>query len=277
MFTSKLLQIWQFIKNLKLRHIIIIGLILSLLFSFYQCHRNSELKKQIKEKEEKAERHYNNYKASKDSLKLFKNKFNDIIAEKRSFAFTIDELEESNKQLKNKYQKALGLNKDLRNTVSLLEQKIQINDSINTNVDNSGLNEDSTGNVTFNQYNDYGNGNTRLIKGKLRYRLFPDSLYFNNINIQTEQTINVKAGLLKKDDGSKYVRLTTSYPNTTIKNVENINIVNNKINNEKKTDNHNFSLGLHIGYGTYITSNNGLETGPVISAGLQWSPKFLTF
>jgi hypothetical protein len=271
-----ILTIWNYIKDLKLKHLAIFAFILAILFGFYQCHRNNQLKNKLADQKEKTERYYNNYKASKDSLRLFKNKFKNTVAEKRSYEFTIKELKNNKVQLKKKYQKALKLNKNLKNTISLLEQKIKIRDTVQTQVTNNSK-TDTTGTVTFSKYNDYSLGNTRFLEGNIDYRFTPDSFYFDQISIRTKQTISVKTAILQKENGGEYVRLTTSYPNTQIERVENINILNNRINTKRTTNIQPISLGLHIGYGMYTTPNSGISTGPVISAGIQWTPKFLRF
>jgi hypothetical protein len=76
-------------------------------------------------------------------------------------------------------------------------------------------------------------------------------------------------------DGMKQIRIATDYPGITFGEIENINLINNKLNKpEKKAG---WSIGMGMGYGFSLVNGQAIQTGPNLSIGLFWSPKWLRF
>jgi hypothetical protein len=89
------------------------------------------------------------------------------------------------------------------------------------------------------------------------------------------QTLSLMAAI-ENVDGADRLKLSTSYPGLEIKDIENINLVNSRLNNrdQKKS---RWLVGFGVGYGINLNNNQVISTGPSIGVGLYWSPKFLQF
>jgi len=75
------------------------------------------------------------------------------------------------------------------------------------------------------------------------------------------------------------LKISSSYPGMTITGIENINLINDRLNKENKIDKTGgFNIGMGIGYGlNYVPSSSNVVFGPSINVGLYWSPKWLRF
>ena len=224
------------IKNIKLSKnaiVFIAGALFVLLF-LRQCNRISDLKSDVKLAQENADRNFNNYLASKDSVTMLKNDNGDMLATIRSYEFDIDNLKEDQKKVLAKYRRVLDLNSDLNKTNALLSADIAIKDSLLAAAQVTQI-DSTTARVDFDKFDDFGNGNTRLLDGfsLIRYENGKFLAGQNQFNI--EQTLSLVAGI-EEVDGANRLKLSTSYPGLTISNIENINLINTKLNqrNEKK-------------------------------------------
>ena len=109
------------------------------------------------------------------------------------------------------------------------------------------------------------------------YRLIGSNLTTSNVNLTTSQTMKLRAAIFE-EDGKNIVRITTDYPGLKISDVENISLINNRINQEPtEPKSGGWSLGMGIGYGINLNPNSNISYGPNISIGLMWSPKWLRF
>ena len=129
-----------------------------------QCNQISNLKQDVKFAQEDADRSLNNYKAAQDSVKILRNENGDQLAEIRSFEFDLSQLEESQKNLTKRYQKALALNKDLKEVNSLISAELEIKDSLDVSTTTETI-DTTTTRITFNSEKDFGNGNSRILSG----------------------------------------------------------------------------------------------------------------
>jgi hypothetical protein len=89
------------------------------------------------------------------------------------------------------------------------------------------------------------------------------------------QTLSLMAAI-ENVDGADRLKLSTSYPGLQIQDIENINLVNTRLNRkaEKKS---RWMIGFGVGYGINLNNNQVISTGPSIGFGLYYSPKFLQF
>ena len=272
-------KIINWIKNLKLTKtdILYIGLIVFILLFLQQCNSNDSLKREIKQVEFIANRELNNYRASLDTIELEKNKNGELVAEKLAYEFDINSLNENNKKAIADYQRALNLTKDIRNVNSLLRTEIKVKDSIiNSKVTVITL-TDSTSSIKFNDIKNWDKYNWRRFNGTLDVlrNKETNSLSVTSSRFDFEQGIELKAAILN-ENGVNSLKITTPYPGIEFTNIENINLVNDKLNqkNEKKAG---FSIGIGAGYGINLTPNSVITVGPQIGIGLYWSPKWLRF
>lgn len=261
-------------KRTSIQFIILAVLILLLL---HQCDRNSTLKSDAEKAQMVANRNFNNLKASQDTIKFERNKNGQLVAIKLAYEFDINTLTAENKKVIGEYQKSLGLNKDLKGVNSLLRAEIKIKDSIINAQSSVAQTSDSTATVSINDEKNWDKYNWRKFNGTVD--LLRDKKT-NNISVLSskfnfEQGIELKAAILK-EDGINRLKITSPYPGVLFTNIENINLVNDKLNQkpEKKAG---WSLGVGVGYGINLNNNQVISTGPSINVGLIWSPKWLRF
>jgi hypothetical protein len=179
-------------------------------------------------------------------------------------------------ELTDKYKKALNLNKDLKEVNSLISANLEIKDSLNVTTTTEVIGLDTT-KITFESSDDFGNGNSRLLTG------FTDVKFDTSINqfsvlmtrFELTQTLSLMAAI-ENVDGADRLKLSTSYPGLVIKDIENINLVNTRLNrkDQKKS---RWMVGFGVGYGINLNNNQVISTGPSIGVGLYFSPKFLQF
>jgi hypothetical protein len=241
-----------------------------------QCNSISELKQDVKLANENAERNFNNYLASKDSVLVLKNENGDLVSTIRSYEFDIDNLRSDQSKLLKKYITQLNLNKDLNSINTLLSAELAIKDSLLAEATATRL-DSTTSRVDFESFDDFGNGNTRSLSGSTIIGINPNTLELSptNSRFTITQTLGLSAAV-EEVDGANRLKITTAYPGLEISNIENINLVNTKLNQRpQKRD--MWSIGFGVGYGINLNNNQVISTGPSIGIGLYWSPKFLQF
>jgi len=272
-------KIINWIKNLKLTKtdILYISLIVFILLFLQQCNSNASLKREIKQTQIVANRELNNYRASLDTIELEKNKNGELVAEKLAYEFDINSLNENNKKAIADYQRALNLAKDIRNVNSLLRTEIRVKDSIINSKGTVVTLTDSTSTIKFNDDKNWDKYNWRRFNGTLDVLRNKETngLSVTSSRFDFEQGIELKAAILN-ENGVNSLKITSPYPGIEFTNIENINLVNDKLNqkNEKKAG---WSVGIGLGYGVNLTPGQVVGFGPSINVGLMWSPKWLRF
>ena len=239
-----------------------------------QCDRIESLKQEVKITKELAEREHNNYLASKDTIRTINAENGNLISEIRSYEFDLDNLKEEQEQLITKYKKALNLNRDLNKVNTLLSANVEIKDSIIANTELTYIDTLSS-KLTFSKFDDFGNGNTRNLFGELLITKLDSGFAYGNPYFNLDQTITLMAAI-EDNNGYDEIKISTGYPGLTITDIENINLINTKLNqhNEKKAG---WSIGVGVGYGINLNNNQVISTGPSIGIGVYWSPKWLRF
>ena len=252
----------------------IAGALVVLLF-FRQCSQISNLKQDVKFAQEDADRNLNNFKAAQDSVTILRNDNGDQLAEIRSYEFDLSKLQESQKDLTKKYQKALALNKDLKEVNSLISAELEIKDSLDVTTTTETI-DTTTTKITFNSEKDFGNGNSRILSGFSTIKYDFGQFKVLQSEFELKQTLSLMAAIEAGEDGADRLKLSTSYPGLVIKDIENINLVNTRLNrrDEKKS---RWLIGFGVGYGINLNNDQVISTGPSIGLGLYWSPKFLQF
>lgn len=254
-------------------YIFILGVLFVLLF-LRQCDRIESLKQEVKITKELSEREHNNYLASKDTIRTINAENGNLISEIRSYEFDLDNLKEEQEQLITKYKKALNLNRDLNKVNTLLSANVEIKDSIIANTELTYIDTLSS-KLTFSKFDDFGNGNTRNLFGELLITKLDSGFAYGNPYFNLDQTITLMAAI-EDNNGYDEIKISTGYPGLTITDIENINLINTKLNqrNEKKAG---WSIGVGVGYGINLNNNQVISTGPSIGIGVYWSPKWLRF
>lgn len=275
---NKYIEYYQTLKSkISRTTLIFIGVVILILLLLQQCNSNASLKREIKQVQIVADRELNNYKAGQDTIRIERNKNGELVAQKLAYEFDINSLTDSNKKAIADYQRALNLTKDIKNINSLLRTEIRVKDSIINSKGTVITLTDSTSTIKFDDVKNWDKYNWRRFNGTL------DVLRNKKTNILSvtssrfdfEQGIELKAAILN-ENGVNSLKITTPYPGIEFTNIENINLVNDKLNqkNEKKAG---FSIGIGAGYGINLTPNSVITVGPQIGIGLYWSPKWLRF
>jgi len=257
--------------------LIFIGVVLFVLLFLRQCNSTANLKRELEQEQMVSGRALNNYRASLDTIKNERNKNGDLVSSKLSYEYDINSLTAENKKVIEDYQRSLKLTKDIKNVNSLLRAEIRIKDSI-INSNGTVLNtSDSTATIAFNDIKNWDKYNWRRFNGTLdvlrNHETNKISLVSSRFDF--EQGIELKAAILN-EGGINSLKITTVYPGIVFTNIENINLVNDKLNkkNEKKAG---WSIGVGAGYGLNLNANKVVSVGPSINIGAMWSPKWLRF
>jgi hypothetical protein len=237
--------------------------------------RLRNLEQQVKIANENTQREINNAEAAKDSVRIIKGENGKLTYTIKSYEFDIANLRADQKALTDKYVKALSLNKKLEGVNSLLMVDIEVKDSVIASLRSTKIDSVTT-RFDFNATDDWQNGNSRKITGFLNVkRGLDNSLTATNPILTLEQRIKLLASIEEKD-GIQSVKITTDYPGLSFNDIENINLINNKLNQkpEKKAG---WSVGVGVGYGVMLSPSQIVTVGPTIGLNLIWSPKWLRF
>ena len=250
------------------------GALLCLLF-LKQCNSIENLKQDVKLAQQDADRNLNNFKAAQDSVTVLRNDNGDQLAQIRSFEFDLSNLQNSQANLTKRYQMARALNKDLKKVNSLISAELEITDSLDVATSTEVV-DTTTSKINFESSRDFGNGNSRFLTGYSTVKYDFGKFTVLDTKFELKQTLSLMAAIEEGEDGADRLKLSTTYPGLEIKDIENINLVNTRLNrrSEKKAG---WGIGIGVGYGINLNNNQVISTGPSIGLGLYWSPKFLRF
>ena len=252
----------------------ILGVVLVLLF-LRQCEQTNKIKRELQITQETSNRNFNNYLATTDSVSVYKNKNGDLISSIRSYEFDIVNLKGDQKEIIKKYQDVLSLNKDLNNVNTLISAELAIKDSLlaTTNVVEI---DSTTSQINYNRFDVFSKGNTRRLTGSSTVKFDSGKFYvIGESQFKIDQTFSLSAAI-ENIDGANRLKLSTTYPGLEISDIENINLINTKLNQQYKKKS-GWSIGIGVGYGINLNNNQVISTGPSIGLGVYWSPKWLRF
>jgi hypothetical protein len=271
-------KIKEYIEIIK-KNRTLIGFVIGALFVLFmlkQCNQIADLKQDVKVATQSTQREINNANAANDSVRYYKNKNGGLVAEIKSYEFDVTNLRDEQKKLTEKYRTALNLNKDLKNVNSLLMFDIGIRDSIIANLKQVKV-DSLTTRLEFDKSNDFGNGNYRSLKGSVTVKrnYLTNEIIAQNPIFILDQNIKLVAAI-DESTGVQQLKITTDYPGLKFNDIENINLINTKLNQklEKKAG---WSIGVGVGYGVCLTPGQIVSFGPTIGLNAIWSPKWLRF
>jgi hypothetical protein len=271
-----MIKMLEYLKNVKLTRSavsFIVGAIVILLF-LKQCNSIENLKNEKELAQKEAKRAMNNLLAEQDSVRVLIKENGGIVASKRTFEYTIAELQSNNKDLVSEYKEALGDIKNLKDVNSLLKTEIAVVSNVKSDPSVITQSSDTTATIAFEKSDDFGKGNSRKFKGSVAVGY--NAKKFSAEPGQFEITQNIKLyAMTDEKDGMKQIRIATDYPGITFGEIENINLINNKLN--KPTKKGGWSIGVGLGYGYSLSSGQVINLGPNIGVGLFYSPKWLRF
>jgi len=269
---------WAF--NPKNRSVVmLIGLVVLILLLLQQCNANKSLKNERAKFEAEATRRINNEEALRDSLKNYKTESGTLIGERQGLLLKAEELENEYADLLSGFNK---LKKEKVRTVVKTEYIIKERvDSVT--VFASDIDSTGNGNLSFNDSARFDDANYRVLSGNIPVKLFQIDSSRWRINpglgsFKLEQGMGLRTGLYLDTKTNKIaIRVETDYPGVTFTNIEGANVMDDP---ESKKVTRQFrkpwSFGFTVGYNmTVDTKTSGFNTGPGISVGLQYHPKWL--
>ena len=265
-------KILDYILNNKGLMMFILGIIVTL-FMLQQCNRIEGLKAELENTQKVADRNFNNYLASQDTIKLERNINNDLVASISSYEYDIEILQDQKADILKKYNNALNLNKRYKEINNLISAELEIKDSILSA--SMVTYKDDTIQIDLIDNKKWDTYNWRNFKG--RVSLYPqDSIFIVKESVfEIEQGISLTMAILEID-GKDQLKISSPYPGLTFTRIENINIVNDRLN-KQNTKKAGWSVGVGVGYGINLNNQQVVSFGPSIGIGLYYSPKWLRF
>jgi len=237
-----------------------------------QCSRISNLSVKLDSAENVANRNFENYLAARDTIQSERNQNNELVSLIRSYEFEVNSLEKDNNKLLDKYKAALSLNKKYIEINNLISTELEIKDSIIA----SGIvsKKGDTLSVSVSDQKEWDKYNWRSFNGQIDLLKIDTTYNLLSSNFNLNQGVSLKMAIVE-ESGTSFLRVSSPYPNLIFTNIENINLVNDRLNAPaiKKAG---WSVGLGIGYGLNIQGST-MGFGPTIGVGLYYSPKWLRF
>lgn len=244
------------------------------MISIYQWHRNSTLNVKLKEIEYVSNRNYNNLLAARDSIRFEKNKNQEIVNKISSYEFEINTISANNQKLIDSYQRTLNLDSKLESISSLLSTSLTFNDSIlnaTTNIDQQSADSIQ---IELSDRKEWDKYNWMEFKGDITLTKYNDLFEVSQSTFNIERGMSLKAAILKIN-GRNELRISTPNPNVRFTQIENINLVNDKLNPYLKRPK-NWGIGVGFQYGFNLTGNT-LNAAPNVGIGIFYTPGWLRF
>lgn len=273
-------DIIDFVKNPKNTRMIIFGaFILLIILLLGQRNSNKELKRQIEREKLETQRAKNNHEASLDTIRSYRVGERTWRAEKLGYELTIKELKEDYLHLLGQFN--LEKNKPPK---VVIKTEYLIRDSI------VGvpvlLTTDDMGNksMNFNDSAHYDKSNFRILDGRIPYEISYNEKDSNYTILPGDASINLNIGMnlnlgLFKDKETKKITIKadTDYPGVSFTKLNGANIIDEHKDIARDLRK-SWGVGVNFGYGVMMDpSSGGINTGPYIGVGLNYSPKFLQF
>lgn len=249
-------NILSFLGNPKILRILpTVGLVLLVLLFLRQCE-------QTRKAEWEATRISNNWKASQDTIRNYKDKDGNSAAEIRALTLTLDEA-----------KKELDFEKG-KPPVTVIKYETQIIERIvhvPVFVIDTTIGNFSSAAVIASEAS-WGKS-SRKIKTTVPYSVADGKATFGDATIDLEQNIFLTASILRdKKTKEVFVNLTTDYPNTRFNSAQGIMIDQSSFGFRDLQLQSRKSLGLGLQIGVGLTENG---VAPQLGIGLNYTPRFL--
>ena len=251
-----------------------IGIAIVVLLVLKQCNQISNLKEDLENTEMVSERNFNNYKAAQDSIKIEKNKNGELVSRIGSFEYDVEVLESDKSNLLTRYNKVLIEKTKIENINTLISTDLVIKDSIIDSSVKVSQDEDTL-TFKFNDEKKWDKYNWRTFNGELKLNRLDSTFNIKSSRFDFNQGISLTTSIVK-EEGRSILRITTPYPGLDFTNIENINIVNDKLNQKQKKKS-GWSIGVGFNYGINLNNDQIISTGPSIGIGVYYSPSWLKF
>jgi hypothetical protein len=291
-----MLSILSFIlkkENQKLLIFLAIGVFVA---AFVQtCNQNQKLQEQVQFERQEQVRILHNWEASLDTIKQHRDKEGTLKGEISGYQLTQKELLEkyseiftSVEKFKEEWEKTPP--KTIVETKYIVTEKIR---DFNVSVNQDG----QRGNIKFDYDTSFSSGNSRKIKGNLKYDLsyfskkdsnyvkFLESPYYAKVNpfsteMTLEQVMSLNTGLTRDPvTGKVKIWATTDYPGVTFGELKGADITSDKeLMNLMGKPRRSWGLGFSLGPGLmYNPVSKNITPGFYIGMGLNYTSKKLQF
>ena len=251
-----------------------IGIAIVVLLVLKQCNQISNLKEDLQNTEKIADRNFNNYKAAQDSIKIEQSKNGQLVSRIGSFEYDVEVLKSDKTNLLNRYNKVLKEKTKLENINTLISTDLTIKDSIlNSNVAVSQNKDTVT--FKFSDNKNWDKYNYREFNGELKLTKLDSMFTVKSSRFDFNQGISLTTAVVR-EEGREVLRITTPYPGLNFTSIENINIVNDRLNQRQKKK-AGWSIGVGFNYGINLNNDQVISTGPSIGIGVYYSPSWLKF
>ena len=239
-----------------------------------QCNQISNLKQDLENTEKIADRNFNNYKTALDTIKIERDRSGQLVSMIGTFEYDVEVLKSDKSKLLNKYSKVLREKTKLENINNLIAADLTIKDSIIDSNIKVTQNKDT---ITFGFRDtiNWDKYNYREFSGTLELEKIDSMFKVKSSRFDFNQGISLTTAIVK-EDGREVLRITTPYLGIKFTNIENVNIVNDKLNQKYKKK-AGWSVGVGFGYGINLNNNQVISTGPSIGLGIYYSPSWLKF
>lgn len=263
---------------MKIENKYIIGTIAILLaVILLQCNHTRNVRDVLEEKIEEVVREKNNVLAMNSKIDTLTLENGELVSTIKSYEYDIKRLKGKNDTILKDYKDLLDMYEDLEGINSILKADLNITDSLLA-VTTSRMINDTTAEINHAIDDEYSPGNTLRLTGVTKVSIDSENkiITSNGSIFNIEQSIRLRA-ILNEVDGQPSVSISTSYPNLTITDIENINLINNMLKEDQIPDTRTgLGVGLGLGYGINY-NRNGIGIGPSLTFGVYWTPKILRF
>lgn len=248
-------NVFLFLANSKNRGLLVL---LSLFILSFLLFRQCESTKKAKNE---TIRTLNNWKASQDTIRNFKDKYGNSVAEVRALTLTLDEIRDSLEFEKN------------RPPITIIEYNTQIVEKIvevPVYIKDTNIGDFKTA-IVINESDSWGNS-SREIKINVPFSISNDSLSLGKALIGLKQNIFLTASIVRDNKTKEvFVNLLSDYPGTTFNNANGIliDMTDDGFKNLEFQSRKSLGLGFQLGVGV---SGNGIV--PYVGVGINYTPKF---
>ena len=226
------------VSNKPLRNFLAGALVVILFLS--QCNRINNLQIKLDNTEAVANRNFENYLAARDTIKIERNSKDELVSTIRSYEFEVNTLQKDKEKLISKYEKALSLNKKYIEINNLISAELQVKDSIIASgiVSRNG----NTLSVNVSDQKEWDKYNWRSFNGQIDLLKIDTTYNLLSSNFSLNQGISLKMAIVE-ESGTSFLRVSSPYPNLEFTNIENINLVNDRLN-QPRANKGGWSIGL---------------------------------
>lgn len=246
-----------------------------------QCNQSRRLNAELKAERERVQQEINNAKAKDQQIEQITTENGDLVSQVWGYEFELGRMQEKESKMLADYQDLLDLYENLKGVNSIIRADLEIAEN-SLAATKALLINDTTFQISSTLNEDFNNGNSRTISSStvVRIQNFGKTLSPDSTRYSLNQKVRLRA-VIDEVEGAPRLSISTKYPGIEIVDIENINLINNRLGQSSDQEpvelGQAVGLGLGVGFGMNYTGNGNFRLGPTISVGFQWVPKKLRF